>query len=332
MGNRFHLTCEEAGKRLDVYLSENLALTRTKVKNMLEGGRVRVDGKVAKPSHITKRKMVIMGEIPEEEPLTVMPQLIPVDILYEDEYFLAINKPEDMVVHPSFGHREGTLVNAILGYLEAKVQQPASILEPRTLNLEPLSLNLEPLSPSLRPGIVHRLDKNTTGVIIVAKDTKTQEMLSGLFKERSILKTYRAIVEGVMRKDEEVVKGNIGRHPTDRKRMAVLKQGGRDAVTTVKVLIRLKGFTYIEAYPRTGRTHQIRVHLSHIGHPIVGDEVYGSKKAKNLAARPLLHAYRIAFTHPVLGVPMTIEAPVPADLEEFLKNIQESDAAVRNGL
>jgi 23S rRNA pseudouridine1911/1915/1917 synthase len=219
-----------------------------------------------------------------------------------------------MVVHPSFGHKDGTLVNAILAYLINQysvfsIQLSASIPQSAIRNPQ---LNM-------RPFIVHRLDKGTTGVILVAKDTKTQEMLSALFKERGVYKTYRAIVEGIVKKEEGRIEGNIGRHPTDRKRMAVLKQGGRDALTFFKVVARLNGFTYIEAYPKTGRTHQIRVHLAHTGHPIVGDDLYG-KKARNMAERPLLHAYKIEFKHPVKGTPISIEAPVPEDIKEFVKN------------
>jgi 23S rRNA pseudouridine1911/1915/1917 synthase len=169
----------------------------------------------------------------------------------------------------------------------------------------------------VRPGIVHRLDKDTTGVILVAKDPRSQEMMSGLFKERVVHKTYRTIVEGIVRKNEGSIEGSIGRHPIQRKKMAVVKKGGRESQTSYKILQRLDGFTYIEAYPRTGRTHQIRVHFAHIGHPVVGDEAYG-RKAKHAAGRPLLHAYSISFTHPVKGLPMQINAPVPDDMARFL--------------
>jgi 23S rRNA pseudouridine1911/1915/1917 synthase len=181
----------------------------------------------------------------------------------------------------------------------------------------------------MRPGIVHRLDKGTTGVILVAKDAKTQDMLSSLFKERKVQKTYRAIVEGVVKKENGIIEGNIGRHQTDRKKMALLKSGGREAVTGFKVIQRLNGFTYIEAYPKTGRTHQIRVHLSHTGHPVVGDEIYG-KKAKKIADRPLLHAYKIEFRHPVKDKALLIEAPVPEDMEEFIRR-QNSEDRSQNG-
>lgn len=316
MGKKFRIICNKDDVRLDVFLSEKLSITRTKVKTLIEGGHIRIAGKLPKPSLKTKKSMEIEGEILEEEPLTLVPQAIPLNILYEDEYILAIDKPVGMVVHPSFGHKEGTLVNAILAYL--KDLFPRDEGRGTRDNVSKFEIRNSQFAIA-RPGIVHRLDKGTTGVILVAKDTKTQEMLSALFKERGVYKTYRAIVEGIVKKEEGRIEGNIGRHPRDRKRMAVLKQGGRDALTFFKVVARLDGFTYIEAYPKTGRTHQIRVHLAHTGHPIVGDDLYG-KKARNMAERPLLHAYKIEFKHPVNGTPISIEAPVPEDIKEFVKN------------
>jgi 23S rRNA pseudouridine1911/1915/1917 synthase len=334
MQNSFQITCDREDIRLDVFLSEKLSITRTKVKDMIEGGHIQVDGKKPKPSLRMKKSMVLSGEIPEEPPITLTPEDIPLEILYEDEYFLGINKPADMVVHPSFGHSSGTLVNAVLAYLgrgsgirdqelitlNSEPRSASDSLEPpaKAPGGKPETLSHEPAHATLRPGIVHRLDKGTTGVILVAKDSKTQEMLSALFKERSVKKTYRAIVEGDTKRAEWTVEGNVGRHPVERKKMAVLKTGGRTAETAFRVLKTLKRFTYIEAYPKTGRTHQIRVHLAHAGYPIVGDDAYG-KKAKTLAPRPLLHAYRIEFSHPVKDTPVKIEAPVPADMEEFIK-------------
>jgi 23S rRNA pseudouridine1911/1915/1917 synthase len=303
MPNSFHIICDQENIRLDVFLSEKLSITRTKVKDMVEGGHVRVNGKIPKASLKIKKSMGIEGEVPEDEPLSLTPEDIPLEVLYEDEYFLAINKPADMVVHPSFGHSSGTLVNAVLSYLENKSQ---------------ISNLKSQIDCGVRPGIVHRLDKGTTGVILVAKDSKTQEMLSHLFKERSVKKTYRTIIEGNAKKEQWTVEGNIGRHPVERKKMAVLKTGGRTAETSFKVLKILNGFTYLEAYPKTGRTHQIRVHLAYAGYPIVGDEPYG-KKAKTLTPRPLLHAYRIEFIHPIKNIPVKIEAPVPVDIEEFIE-------------
>jgi len=331
MHNSFHIICDREDIRLDVFLSEKLSITRTKAKDMIEGSNVHVDGKIPKPSLKIKKSMEIEGEIPEEKPLSLAPEDIPLDILYEDEYFLAINKPANMVVHPSFGHSSGTLVNAVLSHLgqrkngknndrcagtTAALGRPLRWDEKVSIIHHPSSIGL--YDRGVRPGIVHRLDKGTTGAILVAKDSKTQEMLSHLFKERSVKKTYRAIVEGEAKKEQWTVEGNIGRYPVERKKMAVLKAGGREAETSFKILKKLGGFTYLEAYPKTGRTHQIRVHLAHVGYPIVGDEAYG-KKAKTLASRPLLHAYRIEFTHPIKNISVKIEAPVPADMEEFFK-------------
>ena len=310
MDKRFSIVSDEAGARIDLFLSKKLSLTRTKVKSLIEGGHVRVDGSLPKVAAKLKKGAVLVGVIPAEKPLELTPEDIPLIILYEDEYLMAVNKPRDMVVHPSFGHREGTLVNAILGYLGERSrygdldapQVDEAVSEPRSWP---------------RPGIVHRLDKDTTGVILIAKDTRTQEQLSAIFKDRAIRKIYRAVVEGIPGNSQGVIEGNIGRHPVERKKMAVVKGRGREAVTGYKVLQRMNGFAYVEAYPKTGRTHQIRVHLAHSGHPIVGDDTYG-KKARKLADRPLLHAYSIAFTHPTTMERVFITAPVPGDMEEFI--------------
>ncbi len=314
MNNTFRIICEEEDIRLDVLLSERLSLTRTKVKDMIERGYVRIAGRSPKPSLKVKKSMEVEGEIPEEEPLTIVAQAIPLDIIYEDNYLLAINKPAGMVVHPSFGHSEGTLVNAVLGYLGPGAEGRGTRDEKGKA-----TLNAEQAGSAIRPGIVHRLDKGTTGVIIVAKDTKTQEMLSDLFKERRVRKVYLAIVEGAPKDEEWTVEENIGRHPVERKKMAVLKGKGRSALTRFKVLERLNGFAYIEACPRTGRTHQIRVHLACSGHSIVGDELYG-KRSKRLAGRPFLHAWRIEFAHPVSKEPVSIQAAVPEDMLEFIES------------
>jgi 23S rRNA pseudouridine1911/1915/1917 synthase len=328
MENRFHILADREEMRLDVFLSEQLKLTRTKVKYMIDGGHIRVAGVVPKPSLRVKRLMEIEGEIPEDPPLAVIPQAIPLQILYEDEYFLAVNKPAGMVVHPSYGHREGTLVNAILSYLkEPPSDLPSGHAQERkqpgtSPDADPGVPFGERLLLGPRAGIVHRLDKDTTGVILVAKDTRTQDMLSSLFKDRRVEKTYRAVVEGVPERSRSIIQGNIGRDATDRKKMAVLTKGGREAVTGYLVLETLNGFAYLEAYPKTGRTHQIRVHFAHIGHPIVGDSTYG-RRGTDLATRPLLHAWNIAFAHPVKKSFISIEAPVPEDVELFLQRVAE---------
>lgn len=303
MERKFRLVPDKDNIRIDMYLAEALSLTRAKVQGLIAGGHVRILEKVPKPSMKVKHGMEIEGEVVAEEPTSLSPENIPLTILYEDDYLLAINKPVDMVVHPSCGHRSGTLVNAILSHLERPFI-PCSQDDPGSVD-------------SQRPGIVHRLDKDTTGVILVAKDPKTQEALSSQFHDRKVEKIYRAVVEGSVKKEEDVIEGSMGRHPTLRKKMALVAKGGRYSITRFKVIQRLEGFTYLEAYPKTGRTHQIRVHFASIGHPIVGDELYG-KKAKRLAPRPLLHAYKILIEHPVKKAPLQVEAPIPQDFEEFI--------------
>jgi 23S rRNA pseudouridine1911/1915/1917 synthase len=295
MENSFRLLCDADDVRIDVYLSEKLSLPRSKIKSMIEEGHVRASGRAPKPSFKVRRDLEIEGEIIPDEPVRLLAEDIPVTILFEDRYLLVIDKPKDMVVHPSLGHRGGTLVNAILSHI--------------------IDANPE---EDERPGIVHRLDKGTTGVIIVAKDRTTQEALSRQFHDRVVEKVYRAIVEGVMREDEGVVEGQMGRHPSQRQKMALGASRGRHSWSRFKVLKRLKGFTYVEVYPKTGRTHQIRVHLAHLGHPIVGDDLYG-KRARGLSDRPLLHALRITFTHPVLEEKVVVEAPVPQDMKAFME-------------
>lgn len=312
MVDKFSIACEQKDVRLDVFLSEKLGLTRTKAKEMINAGLVFVDGRPPKPSMRLKEGARIDGEVRSEPPAELVAEEIPLDVIYKDEYFLAINKPAGMVVHPSFGHSSGTLVNAMLGYMEKEG------LGSGTKDVRGGGNGEEGQMERLRPGIVHRLDKGTTGVILVARDIRTQEKLSVLFKDRNVHKIYRAIVEGSPRQESWVFEGNIGRHPVERKKMAVLRSAGREACTGFKVLERLENFAYIEAYPRTGRTHQIRVHLSHAGHPVAGDETYGSK-TKKVALRPFLHAYRIEFPHPVTGVTIIIEAPIPHDMVEFLE-------------
>jgi 23S rRNA pseudouridine1911/1915/1917 synthase len=295
MERKFLLVSDKENIRIDMYLAEALSLTRAKVQGLIAEGHVRVLEKVPKPSSKVKRGMEIEGELVAQVPVNLCPESIPLAILYEDDFLLAINKPVGMVVHPSCGHKSGTLVNAILGHLDRAPEE----------------------SLDERPGIVHRLDKDTTGVILVAKDTKTQEALSLQFHDRLVEKVYRAVVEGSVKKEEGVVEGAIGRHPTLRKKMAMVKKGGRQSLTRFKVIKRLCGFTYLEIYPKTGRTHQIRVHLASIGHPIVGDELYG-KKGNKIASRPLLHAHKILFHHPVKKTPVQVEAPIPEDFEEFV--------------
>lgn len=294
---RFLFRSEENGVRIDVYLSSRLSISRSKAKEILDRGLVKVGERSVKPSFKVKRGLLIEGLIPEEEDTSVEPEDIPLNILYEDDYLLFVDKPSGMVVHPSFGHKKGTLVNAILAYLRRSVTKGGD----------------------LRPGIVHRLDKDTTGVILYAKDELTQRKLQEMFKERKVKKVYRTIVLGEVKGNEGSIRTLIGRSPKNRKKMAVLSTSGREAITYYKVLSRLDGFTYLEVYPITGRTHQIRVHLSHIGHPIVGDPLYG-RKAKALAERPLLHAFSLELHHPVTSEFLSVISSLPEDMQEFLRS------------
>ncbi|MBP1730094.1 MAG: pseudouridine synthase, RluA family [Deltaproteobacteria bacterium] len=331
MQRKFRLISTKDNMRLDMYLAEALSLTRAKAQELIAEAHVRIPGKVPKPSLKVKKGMEIEGEVVLEGPAGVVPEEIPLAILYEDDYLMAIDKGVGMVVHPSFGHKSGTMVNAILAHLGrpgvpgvdfhglARGNLPSEHGSREGEALAALPREGATRAPLIdtRPGIVHRLDKDTTGVIIVAKDTKTQEALSAQFHDRLVEKVYRAIVEGSIARDEGLIEGMLGRHPKLRKKMAMVSKGGRHSISRYRVIKRLEGFTYVEVYPKTGRTHQIRVHLASIGHPVVGDELYG-KKARKLAARPLLHAHRIAFEHPATRLPVSLEAPIPSDFAEFI--------------
>lgn len=279
---------EDEGKRIDVFLASELDYSRSYIKKLIEEGLVLVNGKNVKPSYKVKEDDEIVVNIKEAEKIEVVPENIPLDILYEDEDIIVINKPQGMVVHPAPGNYSGTLVNALLYHCK----------------------NLSGINGILRPGIVHRLDKDTSGVMVVAKNDKAHMSLSNQIKERSVLKKYVAIVEGVIKEEEGKIEAPIGRHPVDRKRMAVV-QDGRYALTLYKVLERFKNNTFVEATIKTGRTHQIRVHFSYIGHPVVGDPVYGYKKQRFKLEGQALHSKVLGFIHPTKGVYMEFEAPLP---------------------
>lgn len=255
-----------------------------------------VNGKTVKPSYKVKENDEVVVNIPEAEKIDVLPENIPLDILYEDDDIIVINKPQGMVVHPAPGNYSGTLVNALLYHCK----------------------NLSGINGILRPGIVHRLDKDTSGVMVVAKNDKAHISLSNQIKERSVFKKYVAIVEGVIKDEEGKIEAPIGRHPVDRKKMAVIEDG-RYALTLYKVLERFKENTLVEAVIKTGRTHQIRVHMAYIGHPIVGDHVYGFKRQKFKLEGQALHSSVLGFMHPTKGVYMEFEAPLP----EYFKKLIE---------
>jgi 23S rRNA pseudouridine1911/1915/1917 synthase len=288
------LVADRAGERLDVFVARMLpALTRSRVQKLIDGGSVSVEGVRAKPSLRLEVGQGVRVNVPPAAEATARPEEIALDVLYEDRDLLAVNKPPGMTVHPSPGHPRATLVNAILAHCH----------------------DLSGVGGVLRPGIVHRLDRDTSGVILVAKNDEAHNALARQLKARTVEKTYLALVEGTPKPPAGVIDAPIARDPRHRQRMAVV-EGGRESVTAYRVVERFRAYALVEAHPKTGRTHQIRVHLAAIGHPIVGDRLYG--KPSPLVARQFLHAQGIAFVHPSTGERMEVEAPLAEDLAAVL--------------
>lgn len=292
------LSADVAGERLDVLIARRLPeLSRSRAQRLIADGCVLVGGQRAKAGLRVDAGQRVTVELPPPAAATAQPEAIPLDVIFEDGDLLAINKPAGMTVHPSPGHASATLVNAILA---------------RTSDLSGIG-------GVMRPGIVHRLDRDTSGVILVAKNDVAHQALAKQLKARTVEKTYLALVEGTPRPAEGAIDAPIARDQQNRQRMAVLA-GGRDSVTAYRVLERFRGTSLVEARPRTGRTHQIRVHLAAIGHPIVGDRLYG--KTSPLAGRHLLHALRIAFAHPRTAAAMDLEAPLAEDFAATLRGLR----------
>lgn len=288
--------------RSDVYVSECLeGVTRSFVKKLFDGGLVRINGAVAKASARLKPGDVVELELPEPREAEAVPQDIPLDIVYEDADVLVINKPRGMVVHPAAGNEDGTLVNAVMFHCGD---------------------SLSAIGGVLRPGIVHRIDKDTTGLLVVAKNNAAHISLSNQLKDRSLSRTYYALVHGNIKEDSGSVSAPIGRSSADRKKMAV-DRDGREAVTDFEVTERFGRYTLVRCKLRTGRTHQIRVHMRHIGHPIVGDKTYGVKNEEFNLAGQLLHAGEIGFVHPSTGEKMSFTAPLPEDFERVLDALRK---------
>ena len=289
----------ESDARLDVFAAEAADITRSRAGALIREGCVLVNGsRQAKAGCKLRAGDRVTVRIPKAEPASVEAEDIDLDILYQDADVAVVFKPSGMVVHPAAGNERGTLVNALLKHLD----------------------NLSGIGGEIRPGIVHRIDKDTSGLLLVAKNDRAHVSLSDQIRAHSVHRAYQAIVIGNLRDDEGFVDAPIGRHPTDRKRMAVVP-GGREARTNWRVLERLRGATLIEARLTTGRTHQIRVHMASIGHPVLGDPVYGPKKSPYpVAGGQLLHAFQIGFVHPVTGEEMRFTAPPePRFLEWFEK-------------
>ena len=293
----------QSGIRIDRYLSEmNEELSRSYIQKLLKEQEITVNGSAVKANYKVQEGDEISVAVPDIKEPDILPEDIPLDILYEDDDVLIVNKPKGMVVHPSAGHTSGTLVNAIMFHCKD---------------------NLSGINGVLRPGIVHRIDKDTTGALLVCNNDNAHRNLAEQLKEHSIRRRYRAIVAGVLKEDEGTIEGPIGRHPIDRKKMAVNYKNGKDAVTHYKVLERFGDYTYIQCELETGRTHQIRVHMASIGHPIIGDPVYGLKKDRfSDIGGQCLHAAELTLTHPKTGERMKFSAELPDYFVEILQKLE----------
>ena len=295
------IVSDEDRVRLDAYLSAAADISRSRAEKLIREGRVRVNGGVReKPSFSVSKGDRIEFEIPQALPAKAEPQDIFVRVVYEDADLAVVYKPSGMVVHPAAGNPDGTLVNALLARLDG----------------------LSGIGGEMRPGIVHRIDKDTSGLLLVAKNDRSHLILSGQIKEHSVDRAYLAIVIGAMKEPRGSVDGAIGRHPTDRKKMAIVRSGGREAHTDWILRRELKGASLVEARLTTGRTHQIRVHMASIGHPVLGDPVYGPKASPYpVKGGQLLHAMRIGFTHPSTGQRMLFEEPPEERFCEWLRKL-----------
>lgn len=297
----FQVDAASEGKRIDLFLTEKLEdQSRSYLQKLIKDGAVRVDGKAAKSNYKVKAGNVVELEIPDPTPLEVEARPMDLDILYEDDDVILINKPKGMVVHPAAGHENDTLVNGLLHHCEG---------------------NLSGINGVMRPGIVHRIDKDTTGVLVVCKNDMSHNSLAEQLKEHSITRYYRAIVHGVIREDEGCIDAPIGRSEKDRLKMAINEKNGKPAVTHYKVLERFRNFTYVECHLETGRTHQIRVHMTSIGHPLLGDEVYGPSHCPYRLEGQTLHAMVLGFIHPSTGRYVEFQAPLPAYFEDLLRKL-----------
>ena len=287
-------TVQQSGERLDALLARSVeGLTRSAAQRLLEDGAVTCRGKALKKNDRPAAGDVVEVLLPDPEPVDVLPQNIPLDVVYEDGDVIVVNKPVGMVVHPAPGHPDGTLVNALLFHCGD---------------------TLSGINGALRPGIVHRIDRDTSGLIIAAKNDRAHLALAAQLQDHSLARVYEAVAVGSFREDSGTVDAPIGRHPADRKKMAVVA-GGRSAVTHWSVLERFPGYTYVECRLETGRTHQIRVHMKYIGHPLYGDFLYNPDY--RFLNRQSLHSWKLSFLHPVTRDPMEFTADIPEDMQQF---------------
>ena len=300
--NEHILVCRQSGVRLDRFLADSgLELSRSAAVGLIDNGNVTVNGKAQNKKYKLSDGDEVIICIPDPVPYEAKAENIPLDIIYEDEDLLVVNKPKGMVVHPAAGNYDGTLVNALLYHCGD---------------------TLSGINGVLRPGIVHRIDKDTSGLLIVAKNDHAHKLLAEQIKAHSFTREYEAIVFGNLKNDEGTVDAPIGRHPVDRKKMCITPKNSKNAVTHYQVLERLKGYTYIRCILETGRTHQIRVHMASLGHPVSGDTVYGVKNEKVPFTGQCLHARKIGFVHPSSGEYIEFTSPLPDYFELFLSKLR----------
>ena len=299
---RLRASEESKNQRLDAFLASSLdGLTRSQATRLIESGEVAVNGRAVSKSYKLAGGEDIAVTLPEPEPVEAVPQDIPLDVVYEDADVIVVNKPSGMVVHPAPGHPDGTLVNALLYHCAG---------------------TLSGVGGALRPGIVHRIDRDTSGLIIATKNDAAHQYLSAQLADHTLARTYECIVVGKLREDRGTVDAPIARHPTDRKRMAVVA-GGREAVTHWEVIARYPGYTHVRCRLETGRTHQIRVHMAYIGHPILGDTVYGAKKEVPGLTGQCLHAVGLRFLHPRTHEVVELSCPLPEEFTRMLQKIRK---------
>ena len=297
------LTCDRSGERLDAFLSRALPeISRSAAQKLIAEGNVLLDGKPAKKNDRLEPGQTVSVTIPEPKPVDVTPTEMQLDIVYEDEDVAVINKPKGLVVHPAAGHQDDTLVNGLL---------------------YTMGDSLSGINGELRPGIVHRIDKDTSGLLAIAKNDLAHAVLASQLKDHTMARTYEAIVCGNLKEDSGTVDAPIGRHPTDRKKMCVTQRNSKPAVTHWEVVKRYRGYTHIRCHLETGRTHQIRVHMAYIGHPILGDTVYGHKKPELGQDSQCLHAGALCFRHPRDGRPILVFAPLPDYFQQVLEKLRK---------
>lgn len=290
---------EDAGTRADVFLAAKLGVSRSNMQKLLEDGRVKRGEKIIKANYKVRAGEMFVVDIPEPEPIEAVPENIPLDIIYEDDDVVVLNKARGMVVHPAPGNYTGTLVNALLYHCS----------------------NLSGINSAIRPGIVHRLDKDTSGIMIVAKNDAAHISLSQQIQSKTAVRTYLAVVRGNIKTDSGTIETQIARDKTDRKKMAVVREGGRDAITDYEVLERFGKYTLVRCKLRTGRTHQIRVHMEYLGYPLVGDPKYSPMKTPFGIKGQALHSHTLEFTHPRTGERMKFEAPLPEDMHKIITRL-----------